>query len=397
MKSTLTFAVILLALTLSSQNQGIKFEHESFEVLKAKAIKENKLIFIDAYTTWCGPCKYLAREIFTNDSVGNYYNSNFINAKMDMEKGEGLAFAKNYQVYCYPTLLFIDGKGNLVHRTAGAGDVSRILALGKQALRPEGTYSYHKANYEKDKNNSKYLMHYINAQASNCLHPDQEVKAYFNLQKEEDLVSADNWTMIKAHVKDMNSREFKFLLQNKNKFESLYSKEEVSDKIDNVHFYSLMNIIRQKNFDKEKYESTKVSIRKTNLGNTDRIILEADLVLAKSKKDWEAYCKSLETNTEKFYWNDAGQLNSIAWTVFENVSEKKHLEMAEKWAKRATEIEPGYANLDTYANLLFKNGKNSEALKAAGEAIELAKKDGDKPEDYKETTDLIEKIKSAKP
>ncbi|MCB0410709.1 MAG: thiol:disulfide interchange protein, partial [Flavobacteriales bacterium] len=94
---------------------------------------------------------------------------------------------------------------------------------------------------------------------------------------------------------------------------------------------------------------------------------------------------------------DAMQLNSVAWTIFENVKDKSCLESAEKWAKLSTEIEPGYANMDTYANLLFKNGKNQEALKIAEKAVELAKKEGEKPEDYKETIDLIERIKANKP
>ncbi|MCB0410602.1 MAG: thioredoxin family protein, partial [Flavobacteriales bacterium] len=212
MKFKLLLPFIILAQLINAQNRSINFEFASIKDLKAKAIKENKLIFIDAYTTWCGPCKYLAREIFTNDTVADYYNKTFINTKLDMEKGEGLDFAKEYQVYCYPTLLFINGKGELIHRISGAGGVADILDLGKQALLPEGTYSFHKKNYEKDKTNSKYLMEYINVQAATCLHPDKEVKAYFELQKEEDLTSTDNWMMIKAHIKDLNSREFKYLL-----------------------------------------------------------------------------------------------------------------------------------------------------------------------------------------
>jgi uncharacterized protein YyaL (SSP411 family) len=63
--------------------------------LSFKAKKENKLIFVDAYASWCGPCKLMVKNIFPLKTVGDYYNSHFINAKIDMEKGEGIELAKN--------------------------------------------------------------------------------------------------------------------------------------------------------------------------------------------------------------------------------------------------------------------------------------------------------------
>ena len=58
------------------------------------------------------PCKQMAKSVFTNDAVADYYNTNLVNAKIDMEKGEGLEIAKLYEVKCYPNLLFIDGNGS---------------------------------------------------------------------------------------------------------------------------------------------------------------------------------------------------------------------------------------------------------------------------------------------
>ncbi|WP_391527360.1 thioredoxin fold domain-containing protein [Elizabethkingia anophelis] len=57
--------------------------------------------------------------MFTLQSVGDYYNSHFVNAKMDMEKGEGVELAKKYNVKAYPTYLFINGDGEIVHRVLG--------------------------------------------------------------------------------------------------------------------------------------------------------------------------------------------------------------------------------------------------------------------------------------
>ena len=103
--SLLTFLFICFGSLVFGQ--GMQFETGSFEEIKAKAKKENKLIFLDAYTTWCGPCKWMAKTVFTNDTVAQYYNANFINAKIDMEKGEGIELAKKYAVRCYPNLLMV--------------------------------------------------------------------------------------------------------------------------------------------------------------------------------------------------------------------------------------------------------------------------------------------------
>src|SRR5690606_25367863 len=125
-----------------SQNRSIEFETGTFSEILGKAKAENKLVFIDAYTTWCGPCKWMSKNIFTNDTVADYFNSNFINAKIDMEKGEGIYIAKKYDVRCYPNLLFVDGDGNIVHRTAGADpDIQSYITMGDKAMSTDDIYA----------------------------------------------------------------------------------------------------------------------------------------------------------------------------------------------------------------------------------------------------------------
>lgn len=399
MKKTSLYASVFvsaLALSVSAQTKNIAFEHVAFKDLKAKAAKENKLIFVDAYTTWCGPCKYMAKNIFTNDTVADFYNANFVNAKIDMEKGEGVELAKQYEVMCYPNLLFIDGNGNIVHRVAGSMNASEFVKLGKQAMQKEGTFSYYKSNYESQKNNSEFLVKYIEMISGTCLEPSDAVTQYFSLQKESDLTSKANWGMIQAYVNDMNSKEFMFLTNNKKKFDELYSEQSVNEKIDDVHFSSLMSIVRAKQFDEAKYKSMKDKITASNSGNVKRVIFEADLKLAQKNKDWASYAKLAVANVDEYYKDDAGQLNGMAWTFYENVSDKQAMLKAEEWAKRSTELNTEYANLDTYASVLYKNGKKAEALAAANKAIDKAKQDGMSADDYKDTSALIGKIKAMK-
>lgn len=394
---TCTLAIsFLITDQVIAQNRKIAFEHGNFSEIKAKAKKENKLIFVDAFTTWCGPCKQMAKNVFTNDTVADYFNANLVNAKIDMEKGEGLEIAKQYEVQCYPNLLFIDGDGKLVHRVAGSMSPSEFIAEAVKAKDPEKRFSYYVGNYENNKQNADFLAKYITAMSSTCLDPGAAISQYFSLQKEEELSSKQNWEMIKEHVNNISDKEFIYLVANKNKFEELYTGKEVNAKIDNVTKSTLLTIIRAKPFDEKAYNDTKAKISAMNLANTKRVFFESDLRLAQKNNNWATYAKLAVGNVDTYYGNDPNMLNSIAWDFYEKVNEKDNLLKAESWAAKAVEIDPSYPNLDTYASLLYKTGKQDQALQMANKAIEVAKKDGYSKEDYKGTKDLIEKIKAAK-
>ncbi|WP_107038626.1 thioredoxin family protein [Brumimicrobium mesophilum] len=132
----LSIVTIALALITSSfvwspaenDEPGINFETLSFEEALQKAKKENKLIFLDAYAVWCGPCKMMDRTTFKDEKVGEVFNENFINLKIDMEKGEGPAVARKYQVRAYPTMMLINGEGKVEKRILGAMNGEKLLS-----------------------------------------------------------------------------------------------------------------------------------------------------------------------------------------------------------------------------------------------------------------------------
>ena len=388
--------IAILYSQLLSQNKGIVFEHGNFKEIKAKALKENKLIFIDAYTSWCGPCKYMAKNIFTNDTVADYYNKNFVNAKIDMEKGEGIEIAKQYDVRCYPNLLFVDGNGKIIHRVAGSMSPKEFIALGEETKSPEKCFAYYANNYEVNKTNSDFLRKYIYAKDGTCLETDDLVKIYFSMQKEDDLSNENNWDMIKHFVNSMDSKEFGYLMANKTKFENLYQSKEVDAVIENIFRNTLYASSSSKTFDEKKYNDLKTKILSYHMPNTKLILFESDLSLASNKADWNTYSKLAISHVDEFYSDNANALNSISWTFYENVNDKAALEKAEIWSGKACQINPNYANLDTHAALLYKLGKKDLALENANKAIEKAKEENQTPEQYQGTTDLLKKIKELK-
>jgi thiol:disulfide interchange protein len=147
MKNILLSAAILLsgvysyAQNVAKQNTEkpksdytFDFFEGDFDQAMKEASKKKKLIFVDAYTSWCGPCKMMNNSTFKDKAAGEFFNSNFINMKIDMEQGEGPAFAMKYSVRAYPTLLFISPKGDVVHRVLGYRDGTVLTEEGKKAL-----------------------------------------------------------------------------------------------------------------------------------------------------------------------------------------------------------------------------------------------------------------------
>lgn len=138
MKKTFFVALIGLFFSIATYAQhsksatGIKFTEASWKKIVEKAKAEKKLIFMDAYTTWCGPCKMLQARVFPDKNLGEFFNQNFVNAAIDMESDEGVRLSSIYEVNAYPSLLFIDpNTGKVVKSIIGYQEVSTLLNLAK--------------------------------------------------------------------------------------------------------------------------------------------------------------------------------------------------------------------------------------------------------------------------
>ena len=119
--------VALCAMSVSAQ--GIEFMPEGSLLQAAvdKAKAENKLVFLDCYTSWCGPCRMMATKIFPTQEVGDFMNPKYVSIKIDMEKGEGPAVAERLQVSAFPTFVILNGEGAEVGRFVGGSDAKGFM------------------------------------------------------------------------------------------------------------------------------------------------------------------------------------------------------------------------------------------------------------------------------
>ena len=90
-------------------------------------LQEDKLLVVDFFATWCGPCKKLAREVFPQPEVGKVLNARFVNLQIDMEKGEGPAVSKQFGINSFPTMLILNPDGTKVGSIVGYFPTERLL------------------------------------------------------------------------------------------------------------------------------------------------------------------------------------------------------------------------------------------------------------------------------
>ena len=145
-----------------AQADGIAFRELSFPEALKRAEVEDKLLFVDCFTTWCGPCKRLSKVVFKDSLVADYFNRHFVNLKMDMEKGEGVELRKKYGVHAYPTLLFINSSGEVVYRLVGAEDAPELLKKVKLGVESGGRSGL-KKRYDAGDRDLAFICGYINA------------------------------------------------------------------------------------------------------------------------------------------------------------------------------------------------------------------------------------------
>ena len=242
--------VVLSTTTISfASAQGIKFVESNFKEALAQAEQEKKLLFMDCYTSWCGPCRLLANRVFINDSIGQFFNKHFVSLKVDMEKGEGPALARQYGVKAYPTLLFIDpSTQEIVSQVVGFRTVKALLEDAEKAANPNRNLQGLAAQFNENPTNPAIASAYLEGlwAASLTQERDETLKNYLSRLTPEEICTTDNWKILSAHTENPYSYAFDCLHKNREGFRNVMGKEAVNAKLDHLYRYASMKFIYRK-------------------------------------------------------------------------------------------------------------------------------------------------------
>jgi len=388
----LFFLMLMLPFAVVAQEGGTRFEQGlSWAQAKEKAKKENKYLFVDCYTTWCGPCKVMKNEVFPQQKVGDFFNKNFVTIEVQMDKtakdneeikgwyADAASIAEKYKVKAYPTYLIFSPDGELVHQFLGSQEADGFIAAANKGLKPETQYFTLVKKYQAGEKDPAFLkaLAYAAKEANDRDTKDKVTAEYLATQK--DLYTKENLEFLGSAMTSSKSKGFEIIMKDPAKVDAVLGKGKASSMLNpvimNDEVYTLANSGAEINVDELE---GKMKLKYPSVDLSKSFALFRIQWYQYYKKDWPAF-QTAALNYMRKYGNevDANTLNDLAFAVFQNCQDPACVAEALNWSKRSVEGTksevPSY--IDTYANLLHKSGKTGEAIQWEEKAISLVSND----------------------
>lgn len=206
-----------------TQAQTVFMENESWATVKEKAVKENRMIFMDCYTSWCGPCKGFAQNVFPRPEVGKFLNSHFVCCKYDMEKGEGIMLYKKYKdnIPGFPTMLVINpADESIVHKVVGYTEPDALIAALQDGLDGK-TLAVFQKRYDAGERSLELIKDYCKALdvAYDQNMKEKVVRGYIESMPLDSLMSKELFEIYLPYMNDAYSARYEYVIKNLDKYQ----------------------------------------------------------------------------------------------------------------------------------------------------------------------------------
>ena len=376
MKTIIFSLVFFVACTVVQAQEAIHFQKISLSEAKAQAKGSGKLIFIDGYTSWCAPCKWMEGNVFNQADAAKFYNDNFINIKFDCEVGEGIDVAKQYNIRSFPTYLFLDTEGELMYRSQSRMEMPEFIAEGKRALDPNFQIPTIRARYNAGERSPSFLAAYITTMTK--VDPASTAEAKTALDGIADpsfLKSEAGWNIIELFGQSPKDKYGKFFMDNRPYFKGILSAEAFEKKEAHLMKYAMYDYIRTKDEVQFKEGLAYFSSKPDEASLVDAALFEVE---------WVGECGTdkefiqLTNRLSKGILKDNDERLSFISRRYAGVKRdvepsKARLQQCYKLAKMAVQLnESSYSNQGTFAEICITLKKKKEAVKAAEAARALA-------------------------
>lgn len=378
----ITFIFLLLFSSIISYSQGIEFFEGSWDEALREAQQDDKIIFVDAYAKWCGPCKKMAKNVFTQDHVGRFFNERFINIKMDMEEPEGIKFGRNYPVGAFPTLFFLDSDGNVLQKSVGGKQAEALLALADKAIRSYDRTGEFEERYENGERDFDLMINYV-SELNKVGKPSQKIANDY-LNEKPDISEKQKAEFLLVAVKESDSKLFDQLVNLKNLSISVSSEDKYERTVANAAMRTV-----EKAFDYDYPALLEEAIDQFNsarIGDSKRFEMEARLfyaALSGNYQTWESlsqkFIKKYGKKNPDVLKEQLAQINKY-FDYEQDAHEYAYL-VCEKLIKE----EENSSNYIQYLRLLMNDKQNEKALEVCKKALKLFKEDSM----YKQFEDMM--------
>ncbi len=362
----LTASVLCFLFTGATSAQGIRFFEGKWPEALAKAKAEERLIFADAYASWCGPCKRMAATVFTDPQVGEFFNANFINVKYDMEKPENADFARQYPVSAYPTLFILDADGKVVQKHVGGLTAEGLIAFAQKALGTASMSPDVEQEYEAGNRDPQLVLRYIRA-LNRANKPSLKVtNDYLNTHK--DYTDPVTRQIILEGAVEADSRVFDLLIAHRAAISAQEGDKKVNDRI----LLACKNTVKKaiEFRDVRLLEEAKAKMKANLPSEAEAFGFDADMRYYGATKDAKNYLKTTQVYQKKVVRNDAARLHELVTKMVGLFPKDPDvLNQAEKWAKMAAENGGLGEYYLTLADIYRRKGDKANARTAAEQAL----------------------------
>lgn len=438
--------LMICAQTISSaeNDKGIKWTTGlSWQQIKQKAKAENKYIFLDCYTTWCGPCKIMDIQVYGNDSVGDYFNNRFIAVKAQMDKtkkdneevqrwyGDVAAINDEYHVNAYPTFIFLSPQGIIIEKQMGFKGVQDFIALAQNAIVPGKIYNDPYADYyrfvsayksgKRDYNHYPTMINISNKLNENDFFNQllKEFSSYISTLSRREKYTKERIEMWNQFTFPSNHSVFRFFYRDEklidkvmkqkgfaNRFVDKTIQHEMvlpffNDQNKNTSIVMSGMYLTGKGLSSDTSEADwdkleQLIQKKYNQTYAERNVVKARVEWYNRHRNWPSYAEYALVLLNKYWSLDLDgpyQVNSFAWKAFMYSSDREIINGYIQWMDKVVKRIPDFAAaLDTYANLLHKAGRTREGIQWETKAMNLVE------ERYKKQyQEIIKKMQRGEP
>ena len=390
----MTYRLLCASLALAISHvlcaQGVTFSDGSFDEALARAAEEDKLVFVDAYAVWCGPCRRMSSDVFPREDVGAFFDEHFVSLKIDMEKGPGKAFGKRFPVSSYPTLLFIDAGGELVKRVIGAQGPEQLIKQAQLALRKSGSAEDYALQYRRGDRSPALVATYVKT-LNRAGEPSLAIANEFLRGPDVDFADDDVLAVVYNACVQADSRVFGLLTEHRAALNRLYGQAEVDARIEDAADRTLQNGLTYRS--EALVAEAKTAVAEHLPRRARAFEANADLAVAKRNKDsglaYKAAKRLISANG-----NRAADNHEMAIELAATFPDQpKTLALATKMAGTAAKAQPSFEHLFTYARLLNATGRTRPARKQA-EAARAKLTEGADPRHAVMIDELLQQIQS---